>query len=238
MLFYYVRHGDPIYDPDSLTPLGHVQAKALAKRLSMHGLDQIYSSPSTRAMQTAQPTCDMLNKEMTICDWANETHAWAGFAFPNKDGKWSWCFQLDNMYELFNSAEIREMGMDWYKHPVFTEYPFAKGVKHANDSVDQFFLSLGYEHDRQNGRYNIIKSNSDRVALFAHAGFGLCFLSSLLDIPYPRFCTHFDLGHSSMTVIDFEERGNYAYPKILQLSNDSHLYREDILTGYNNAIHF
>ena len=25
-----------------------------------------------------------------------------------------------------------------------------------------------------------------------------------------------------------------VYPKILQLSNDSHLYKEDILTGYHN----
>ena len=32
MLFFYVRHGDPIYNPDSLTPLGHEQAKALSKR--------------------------------------------------------------------------------------------------------------------------------------------------------------------------------------------------------------
>ena len=31
MLFFYVRHGDPIYDPDSLTPLGHRQAEAVAK---------------------------------------------------------------------------------------------------------------------------------------------------------------------------------------------------------------
>ena len=32
MLFFYVRHGDPIYNPDSLTPLGHEQARALGDR--------------------------------------------------------------------------------------------------------------------------------------------------------------------------------------------------------------
>lgn len=37
MLFYYIRHGDPIYDPDSLTPLGKRQAEALGKRLATHG---------------------------------------------------------------------------------------------------------------------------------------------------------------------------------------------------------
>ena len=41
MLFFLIRHGDPIYDPDSLTPLGHRQAEALAKRLSLYGLDEV-----------------------------------------------------------------------------------------------------------------------------------------------------------------------------------------------------
>ena len=67
----------------------------------------------------------------------------------------------------------------------------------------------------------------------------MAFLSSLLDIPYPIFSTHFDLSHSSMTVIHFDdEKTDRIYPKVLQLSNDSHLYREGILTGYNNRIHF
>lgn len=237
MLFYYIRHGDPIYDPDSLTPLGHKQAKALAGRLSLHGLDKIYSSSSNRAMQTAQPTCDILKREMSICDWANERYAWEGFTVIKEDGKTTWCFMDNKMIELFLSPEVRAMGMDWYKHPAFAQYNFAKGMKHANEAVDNFFLELGYQHDRENARYKIVKPNSDRVALFAHAGFGMCFLSSMLDIPYPMFCTHFDLAHSSMTVIDFEQRGDYIYPKVLQLSNDSHLYRENILTGYNNLFH-
>ena len=46
MLLFYVRHGDPIYDPDSLTPLGLKQADALAKRLCRYGIDEIYSSSS------------------------------------------------------------------------------------------------------------------------------------------------------------------------------------------------
>ena len=61
-------------------------------------------------------------------------------------------------------------------------------------------------------------------------------LSSLLDIPYPTFCTRFDFGHSSVTVIAFGDDEDCSYPKVLQLSNDSHLYAEGILTGYNNCI--
>ena len=57
MFLYYFRHGDPIYVPDSLTELGHEQAKALVKRTGYKGLDKIFSSPSIRAQMTAEPTC-------------------------------------------------------------------------------------------------------------------------------------------------------------------------------------
>ena len=62
MLFFYIRHGDPIYVPDSLTPLGERQADALAKRLSMYGVDKIYSSSSNRAILTSKPTCELVKK--------------------------------------------------------------------------------------------------------------------------------------------------------------------------------
>ena len=35
MLLFYVRHGDPIYKPDSLTELGHRQAEALVARMKV-----------------------------------------------------------------------------------------------------------------------------------------------------------------------------------------------------------
>ena len=75
MLFFYVRHGDPIYDPNQLTPLGKRQAEAVAKRLAAHGIDEIYASTSNRAIETAQPTCEILKKQMTLLDFANEDHA-------------------------------------------------------------------------------------------------------------------------------------------------------------------
>lgn len=41
MILFYIRHGEPIYEPDSLTELGERQAEAVAKRLSMFGIDKI-----------------------------------------------------------------------------------------------------------------------------------------------------------------------------------------------------
>ena len=238
MLFFYIRHGDPIYDPDSLTPLGHAQADALSKRLCVHGLDKIFSSPSNRARQTAQPTCDLLRKEMTLCDWAEEGLAMRDFGVPHPVHGRTWCFYDQRILELFNSPEVRALGDRWYEHPELAPYDFGRGVRRVNAAVDVFFSALGYRHDRENARFEPIAPTQDRVALFAHQGFGIAFFSSLLDIPYPIFATHFDFGHSAMSVIKFESRGGYVYPQVLQLSNDAHLYREGILTGYQNAIKF
>ena len=238
MLFFYIRHGDPIYDPDSLTPLGHEQAKALSKRLCTYGLDDIYSSPSIRAQMTAQPTCDLLRKEKTLCPWADEGLAWADFAIPSSLGYHTWSFYDPEILEIFNSPKLRALGDKWYEHPDLVQYDFGKGVQRVNEAVDAYFLSLGYRHDRENARYEAVEHHNRRVALFAHQGFGIAFFSSMLDIPYPHFSTRFDFGHSSMSVVEFKPRGKYVYPQVLQLSNDAHLYREGILTGYQNVIKF
>ncbi|MBR2460762.1 MAG: histidine phosphatase family protein [Clostridia bacterium] len=236
MLLYYIRHGDPIYNPDSLTPLGNEQARALGKRLATYGIDEIYSSDSVRAMQTAQPTCDLLKKEKVLLPWANEGRAWEQLTVVREDGRRTWCFHTQSCVELFNSPEVLAMGEAWYDHPCFADTSFKQGIERIDREADGFLLSLGYRHDRVNHRYEAVTPNDKRIALFAHQGFGLAFLGSILDVPYPYFATHFDLSHSSMSVINFSGTGDWIYPKALQLSNDSHLYRDGLLTGYNNGI--
>ena len=86
--------------------------------------------------------------------------------------------------------------------------------------------------------YKSSRCGNKRIALFAHHGFGLLFLSTVLNIPYPMFCTHFDMTHTGMTVIEFPECDGYITPKALTLSNDSHIYREGLPTKYNNEIYF
>ena len=241
MLFYYIRHGEPLGVPDySLTPLGREQAKALAKRLCLFGIDRVFASPTLRTMQTAQPICDLLGKEITPCDWADEGIVWNEFTVPHPKYEHTWVFFDPHYLEIFSSPEVRALGERWYEHPELAGLNFKAGVERVNAAVDEFFLSLGFRHDRENARYEVVGEhlNRDRVALFAHQGFGMSFFSSMLDIPYPMFCTHFDFSHSSMSVINFEPRGKYVYPHVLQTANDSHLYREGIITGYHNSIKF
>lgn len=238
MLLFYLRHGAPIYDPDSLTPLGHRQAEALAKRLATFGLDRIYASTSDRARQTAQPTCELLKKEAVLLDFANEGHAFADLTITAADGNKKWLFQDPETVLFFHDADLRAYGAEWYRHSRFAEYHYERGLARIADGIDDWLRSLGYEHVPESGTYRVIRPNEERVALFAHQGFGLAFLSCLLDIPYPMICTHFDMCHTGMTVIEFAEQNGYAVPKILMLSSDAHLYREGLPTQYNYGPRF
>ena len=238
MLFFYIRHGDPIYDPDSLTPLGHLQAQALAKRLARFGIDEIYASTSTRAQQTALPTAQLLNKEIISMDWCNERYASSELHVKvGEDDKFAWAFQQEEYRRLFVSEEVRSMGRNWINHPKLSR--FEKGIKRISDETNAFFAKLGYVHDADNGCYYYDgEEDNRRIALFAHQGFGMAFLSCVLDIPYPEFCTRFNLCHSSMTVIEFQADKGIAIPRVLELSNDSHIYAEGLPTKYNNRVNF
>lgn len=237
MLFFYLRHGDPIYNPDSLTPLGHKQAEALAKRLASFGLDKIYTSTSIRAQETAKPTCELLGKEAELLDFAHEDHAWQELTTVTPTGR-RWLFQDADATLFFHNRELIDLGHNWHTHPRFSEYEYEKGIARIQKGTDELFASLSYEHIAGTGSYKAVRPNDKRVALFAHQGFGLAFLSCILDIPYPIVCTHFDMCHTGMTVIDFQEQNGIAIPKVLMLSSDAHLYREGLPTQYNHGHRF
>ncbi len=236
MILYYIRHGDPIYNPDSLTELGKRQAEAVAKRLSLHGIDEIYSSTSARAKQTAQPLSEILKLPITELEWCNEGHAWGEFTVKENDGRLNWMFSNDDVRKAFREKEVLALGNEWYKHPFFDK-KVGDGVKRINTEIDNFMKSFGYVHDRENGVYKVTQKCEKRIALFAHQGFAMAFFSGLLDIPYPIFSTHFDISHSSMSVIHFSDNGNETVPKVLELSNDSHLYKEGLPTKYCNSFY-
>lgn len=232
MLLYYIRHGDPVYNPDSLTPLGFRQAEAVGRRLALHGVDRVYTSTSTRAKQTAQPLCEMLKLTPKELDWCNEGYAWQEFTkVRNGERYWSFTDKEDRL--TFTSKEMTALGEEWYRHPMFENTHFESGIKRVRKETHKFFEELGFKYDEEKKCYIKVNEVCERVALFAHQGFGVAFLSTLLEIPYPLFSTHFDLNHSSVTVIEmFGE--TEVVPRIVSLSDNSHLYKENLPTKFEN----
>ncbi len=243
MILFYVRHGDPIYSPDQLTPHGHRQADAVAKRLALYGVDEVYSSSSIRAMETAQPTCELTGKTLQTVDWMHERYCHDAFSVPIvPGGRLTWLWSQSDFSRLLCSREVREMGDRWHEHPAFRDCGFHDYYRDFKQKFDTWIASLGYEHDRERGMYRIATEQTDRrVALFAHEGMGKLFMSELLDIPYPYYVEHFEMKHTGMTVIHFDggreqySFDGYARARVLTLSNDSHLYREGLPTNHNST---
>lgn len=235
MLLYIIRHADPIYNPDSLTELGHKQAQALSLRLAVNGLDKAYSSPNMRAQMTAKPTCDLLGLEYTIEKWMSEDLAWRDFSCEIEagSGRHGWTFHRQNTKIKYDGTV--SPGGKWYDSKYFSITNAKEGYRRIAECSDEFTERLGYK--RKDGAYKIINANDDRVAAFCHQGFGSIWLSHLLDIPPDLFLSTFDISHSSVTILEFKNYDDgYTAPKCLCLSDTSHIYQSGLPMKYNNYI--
>ncbi|MBE5787218.1 MAG: histidine phosphatase family protein [Clostridiales bacterium] len=228
MLLFFVRHGDPCYDPDSLTPLGLRQAEAIGRRISRYGVDKIYSSPLKRAMQTAQPAAEMLRKEIIPLDFASEDKAWSELTALDDQGKRRWVYAHPGIQKQFRCPEVRALGMQWHTHPAFRDTSICAGMERIARESDAWLASLGYQRIEPAGCYQAVRPNRDKIALFAHGGFGTAFLSHVLGLPCPQFSQMISISHSSLTVLEFSEKEGVCLPVILTFANDGHLYHDGI----------
>ena len=211
MLLYVIRHGDPIYDPDSLTEKGKRQAEAVGKRLALHGIDRIYASTNIRAQQTAQPTCELTGKQMEIHDWMSENNAARDFMLkdPERDGRWCWSFGMDAT--RYRTEETLALGDKWYEAFPFNLCNAKEGFERIGRESDAFLEKLGYKHEGL--KYRVLNHTDERVAVFCHYGFGMTWLAHLLNISPVLFWSSFDINHTGVTVLNFPKgEDGYTIP--------------------------
>lgn len=230
MLLYIIRHGEPIYEPDILTELGHKEADAVAERLAIHGLDRVFCSPLGRARQTAEPTCKKLGLEAQIEPWTREI--WPELALTHDDGSMEFAMSVDNT--VYRQPEVRALGNEWYKAD-FLKSIDGKGVfEWLAGKSDDFMLRLGFRHEGNN--YRVLRKNDERVALFCHAGFTLAWLSYLLMIPPQMFWSSFDITHSGITILEWKTDREITAPRCLMMSDMSHFMSAGLEMKYNNKL--
>lgn len=235
MLLYVIRHADPIYDPDSLTEKGKRQAEAVGRRLSVHGLDKIFTSPMNRAKMTAQPACELLRIKPQVLEFVSEALAaeYFGFNDPERDNRWAWSFGI-NPTRYKNEQSVR-MGDKWYEAYPFCLTKAKEGYENLIKSSDEFMESLGYK--REGLKYKILKPNNERVAVFCHYGAGMTWLSHLLGIDPVTFWSTFTINHSGVTIINFPNNSDgYTIPQVLAFSDVSHFYGDRLPMQFTNEI--
>lgn len=206
-----------------LTERGHKQAEALVPRMIQSGITHIYSSPLRRARETAEPTAKALGLPINIEPWMSENLAFERFHAKYPDGRrGSWIFYRDDV-ESFVRGANHDAGDNW---PDIEPMNILSGGRAGYEALmaesDEFMSRLGYERD--GNEYRIVRPNDDRVAVFCHQGFGLSWLSHLLRIPPNIFWLEFDMTHTGVTVLRFQnKKSGVTVPKCLVLSDMSHL---------------
>ena len=111
----------------------------------------------------------------------------------------------------------------WHGRPPFADPIFRERWAILQRNSDAFIARHGYERD--GGRYRVVRSNRETLAIFCHGGFGLTWLAHLLHLPVPLVWSGFWLPPSSVTTILFDERSSHwAVPRCIGLGDIGHLY--------------
>lgn len=142
MKIVFIRHGDPNYDEDCLTELGHKQAKIAAQRLLDEGIEEIYSSPLGRARQTAQAFSEASGiKDIKILDFMQEIrYGREGELYEEKWNPWLAVEEL-----IKNGKDLQTT--DWREYPVFKENLATVDVDKIGTEADKWLTTLGYKRE-------------------------------------------------------------------------------------------
>lgn len=219
MKLVIIRHGDPDYSIDSLTPTGWKEARLLAERVSKWDVKAFYTSPLGRARDTAKPTLEKMGREATVLDWLREfpPHIRVLEGYEKRDCCWDW------YPDEWTEKEYYYDRRNWYNDEIFGEAGVEAAYKKVTDGLDALLESHGYK--RENNYYRVVNANTDTVVLFCHFGLECVLLSHLIGAS-PMVLWHgLCAAPSSVTTIYTEERREgIASFRISCFADTSHLY--------------
>ncbi len=236
MKLLIIRHGDPDYDGDSLTPQGTKEAKCLAARLVKTKIDKVYVSPLGRAKKTAQFYLDASGRSAEgVLDWL---HEFKGRCIrPDGDRErvcWDWLPQDWMAFTPFYDKD------HWFEHPVFKDTNVKQEYDYVVSELDKLLAENGYVRNivsspdkKTRGKkaaadgmyYRAERPNNDTIALFCHFGLESVILSHLIGAsPVVLWQGTAAAPSSVTTVVTEERREGIASWRILSFGDISHLY--------------
>ncbi len=218
MKLLIVRHADPDYSIDSLTPTGWEEAELLSHRLCKLDVKAFYVSPLGRARDTASLTLQKVKKEATVCTWLREFHC--QIARPDASCPkipWDWLPQDWTVCpEYFDRKK-------WCTTDIMQNGGVDKEYQWVISELDKLIASHGYE--REGNLYRAVQANNDTLVFFCHFGLECVLLSHLLHISPMALWHGMCAAPSSVTTLVTEERRKgYAYFRMSAFGDTSHLY--------------
>lgn len=218
MKLLIVRHGDPDYAIDSLTPAGWEEAALLSDRLCRMDIKAFYCSPLGRARDTSKPTLERLDRKVEICEWLRE------FApkvlRPHDDVpnvSWDW---LPQDWTADNRFYERD---HWFENQRFIDASVKDEADWVALELDNLLARHGYV--RKEEYYLVERPSEDTIVFFCHFGVECVLISHLLGIS-PMVLWHGTCAApTSVTTLITEERTQgVACFRMNAFGDISHLY--------------
>lgn len=222
MKIWILRHGHPDYSNDCLTERGRREAAALAARMAGCTLDQVISSPSGRARETAEATATLTGHTVVLEDALREAEykikvqgsdTYQDIRTPVLNDELR---QADPVrcYELLDE-KVDLQGMASYG----TMDVFMSSLR---DFLDPLTAHYGFERD---GRlYRVTAPHDGSVALFGHGNRGIAIVAYLLSLPLALAWKGLRMDTAGVTEIELKgQTGERIMPVCYTLSDTSHL---------------
>ena len=204
MRLYFIRHGEPNYKTDSLTKLGREQAQKLAEHIHELKLDEIYSSPLGRAVQTAAYSAEKLNLEVKTLPWLKELlwGDYSGNAYST-DSPWS-------INERFVSTRhAYPAGESWKTEEAVKNDRMVEDVAEKCAKLDEWLKTRDFERCGQLYKTSgSLPEKQKNIAFFCHGGVSTALIGHLLNIPFWQMIAHFGFDLTSIACIEFSEAGD------------------------------
>ena len=234
MRIYFIRHGDPDYENDTLTDRGWKEAEALSKRVAKWDVDKFYCSPLGRAKDTASLSLNLMKRTANIKDWLRE------FYVPVIDQETGQeRIPWDLMPSYWTNQSILYDKDSWTTHPLMKTGKVYEEYKRVCDGIDEILAEYGYI--RKGGYYVTEQGNEKTSAIFCHLGVQFVMLSHLFGISAPALWQNFFVAPTSVTEVVTEERikGEVCF-RCKRLGDISHLYIDGIEpsdSGFFNEVY-
>ena len=218
MKLMIVRHADPDYSIDSLTPVGWEEARLLAERMAKLDITDFYVSPLGRARDTASLTLEKMDRKAEVCPWLREFEAPIYKPDSPKPGcTWDWLPQDWTVEPRYYDPDR------WTEPEVMQAGDVAGQADWVASHLDAVLAAHGYE--RNGNLYRAVRPNTDTLAFFCHFGVECVMLGHLLHVS-PMVLWHgMCAAPSSVTILNTEERRKgIASFRMSTFGDTSHLY--------------
>ena len=218
MRLIIIRHAEPDYEHDTITPKGRREAEILADHLSEIKADSVYVSPLGRARATAAPYLEKTGKTATVIDWLEEVPN--RIDRPDDDTKknivWDWLPQ-----DWTKEADFYDINK-WAKDERLADGYVSEKYKEITDGFDSLLKDHGYV--RKGNIYLAERANTDTLLFFCHFGLQCVLLSRLFNIS-PMILWHSVCAApaSITTVVTEERRKGIASFRMLSFGDASYL---------------